>query len=238
MRVVLLQIKLDSQSRSANVQHINAVIDQAAGADPPPDLLVLPGACDTGGAAPGSDWSDVSSVAMTANLSTKAREWGVYMAAGAHLRRDQDVFGCSLLFDPDGDVAVRAVHEASLEDPATASPIESWPSPVGPMAVLDPCAAQPLSQWVDQDGADGLMALPTSGGWTGARNRSMNANIEALRSGSQRDSGTYFAVVAEARAKSSAESAPATFLCTPDGEVMACVQGAEEAVLHVQVVLG
>ena len=238
MRVVLLQISLDPKSRSANVQHINAVIDEAAAADPPPDLLVLPGACDTGGATPDSGWSEVSSEAMTANLSSKAREWGVYMAAGGHFRRDQDVLPCSLLFDPDGDVTGRTAHDHPIDEPKTASPIESWPTPVGRMAVLDSFAAPPLSQWVDQGGVGVLLALPTSRGWTGVRRRRMNDNIEALRSGSQRVSGTYFAFVAEACAKVAAESAPATFLCAPDGGIIARVEGDEEAILHVQVRFG
>lgn len=238
MRVVLLQINLDPMSRSANVQHINATIDEAAGADPPPDLLVLPGACDTGGAAPGSRWSDAASTAISAGLSHKSREWGVYLAAGVHRQSDQDVLACSLLFDPDGDVALRSICDSSLDDPVAAPPIESWPTPVGSMAVLDPGAAPPLSSRVDQIASGRLVALPMSRGWTGARRRCMNDNIEALRSGTQRVSGTHFAVVVEARAKVSADPIPGTFLCAPDGKVIVCVDGTEEAILHAQVPLG
>ena len=53
MKAALLQVRLAPRSLARNVQAILSAIDRAGHVDPPPDLLVLPGACDSGGAAPG-----------------------------------------------------------------------------------------------------------------------------------------------------------------------------------------
>ena len=53
MKVALLQIRLEPKSPAANLQRLNEAIERAARVDPAPDLLVLPGACDTGGGQAG-----------------------------------------------------------------------------------------------------------------------------------------------------------------------------------------
>ena len=47
MRVALLQIRQDAKSRAASIQSMIAAIDKAARRAQAPDLLILPGACDT-----------------------------------------------------------------------------------------------------------------------------------------------------------------------------------------------
>lgn len=142
MRVALLQIRLETKSPAANIQRLNEAIERAAGVDPAPDLLVLPGACDTGGATSGRRWHDASLECAKENIAWKAREWGVFVAAGLHVRRGDTLQACALLFDPDGDVVACSVAPARAE---SIMPAEPWPSAVGELAVLEVTIAGPVN---------------------------------------------------------------------------------------------
>ena len=96
------------------MQRLNEALERAAGVDPAPDLLVLPGACDTGGATSGRRWPNASLECARENIAWKAREWGVFVAAGLHVRRGDTLQACALLFDPDGDVVARSVAPSKL----------------------------------------------------------------------------------------------------------------------------
>ena len=81
-----MQLRFAPQSRAANAQRLIAAIERASEADPAPDLIVLPGACDTGGVRLGSDWNEATLQGIAETLAWKAREWGVFIAAGLHRR--------------------------------------------------------------------------------------------------------------------------------------------------------
>ena len=108
MRAALLQLRIDSQSRAANLSQALRMIDEACSADPSPDLVILPEACDTG--QPEGRTSSITPAMADGfgqSLASKAREWGVYVAAGFHQVVDGAPIGSAALYDPDGDVVVR-----------------------------------------------------------------------------------------------------------------------------------
>lgn len=186
MRVALLQIRLEPKSPAGNIQRLNAAIERAARADPAPDLLVVPGACDTGGATSTRRWHDASLECAKENIAWKAREWGIFIAAGLHLRRGDTLQRCALLFDPDGDVVARSVAPAEAE---AIMPAEPWPSVVGELAVLEVTIASPLSERVTVKKRGVMIAMPTSANLTGKRRRAAEANFTGLRNEPDAGSG-------------------------------------------------
>lgn len=101
MRIALLQIRVHARSRGANLAHVLRQVARAAEGVPAPDLLVLPACCD------GLN-GDEATVAMAQgfgeSLAAAAREWGVYVAAGALQPASGGVCQQARLYDPDGDV--------------------------------------------------------------------------------------------------------------------------------------
>lgn len=117
MRVALLQLALDGRSASRNMQRILGAIGTVARQDPAPDLIVLPGGCDSGGASPPRDaWPAVLSAVREA-IALQAREWGVYIAAGLHRREATGYEPYTAVFDRDGDLALGCPGET--EGPAS-----------------------------------------------------------------------------------------------------------------------
>ena len=237
MRVALLQIRLDPKSRAANMQRLNAAVDRAAGVDPAPDLLVLPGACDTGGAPAGRTFSDAGLEGIRANLAWKAREWGVFIAAGSHVRRAENLVPCALLFDADGDIVVQSIAPADSEDVEQVVPVEPWPSAVGRIAVLEPTVGTPLADCVADGGPGTLIAMPVSAALTGKRRRNADANIALLRADPDADRAAYWAVVSEASQPGlpQGDNEPLTFLRTPGGRILASAADRDETLMQVDV---
>ncbi len=101
MRITLLQLAVRPSGRSANLSHVFRHLVGAAESDPPPDLVVLPAACDGAqreGVTPGM------AQAFSESIAAAAREWGIYVAAGALGVEDQRMLDKACLYDPDGDV--------------------------------------------------------------------------------------------------------------------------------------
>lgn len=234
MRVALLQIRLETKSPAANIQRLNEAIERAAGVDPAPDLLVLPGACDTGGATSGRRWHDASLECAKENIACKAREWGVFVAAGLHVRRGDTLQACALLFDPDGDVVARSVAPARAE---SIMPAEPWPSAVGELAVLEVTIAGPVNEWVTMKERRVMIALPTSSSLTGKRRRAADANLTGLRNDPDVDCSVYWAVVVEAERPETPkdENRLATCLYGPKGTILVSADTAREIILYAEV---
>lgn len=235
MRVALLQIRFDRSGVAANMQHINEVIDAAAGAEPTTDLLVLPGECDTGGMATRAVREAETCARMKANLSSKAREWGVYLAAGAHGPRDGAIVPYVFLIDPDGDTVIRDPGAAGTD----AATVEIWSSSVGPMTVMDAAGEASPGERVAAVAGSSLVAVPVSESRLTAVRKRVWANVAAIADGAGRNSGAYWAVVCSARTESgpSGEGSRATFLCGPGGEILARADGLDESVVYADVVL-
>lgn len=105
MRVALVQVRIESPGRSANLARVMNRLVQVVQTVPAPDLVVLPAGCD------GSGRDDVTPAMIQGfgeSLAAVAREWGVYVA-GAFLEDDGGTrFEQARLYDPDGDVIGRS----------------------------------------------------------------------------------------------------------------------------------
>lgn len=234
MRVALLQIRLEPKSPAANVQSLNEAIERAARVDPAPDLLVLPGACDTGAATSGRRWHDASLECAKENLAWKAREWGIFIAAGLHVRRGDTLQACALLFDPDGDVIARSV---APDGTGETEPIKPWPSAVGELAVLEATIAGPVNDWVAVKERRVMIAMPTSSSLTGKRRRSADTNLMCLRNDPAIGCGAYWAIVVEAEKPQMPEddNRLTTCLYGPKGTVLVAADSAGEIILYAEV---
>ncbi len=234
MRVALLQIRLEPKSPAANLQGMNEAIERAARVDPAPDLLVLPGACDTGGAASGRRWHDASLECTKENIAWKAREWGVFIAAGLHVRRGDTLQPHALLFDPDGDVVARSLAPAEAE---AIMPTEPWPSAVGELAVREVTMAGSSNEWATVKERRVMIALPTSSSLTGKRRRAADANLTKLRNDPDVGCGAYWAVVVEAEKAEMPkdENRLTTCLYGPKGTILVSADTAREMILYAEV---
>jgi predicted amidohydrolase len=101
MRIALLQLRVSRRGRSANLAHVLGRVIAAAEAVPAPDLLVLPACCD---GVDGGEVTEAMAQGFGESLAAAAREWGVFLAAGALRAVDGKVCEQGRLYDPDGDV--------------------------------------------------------------------------------------------------------------------------------------
>lgn len=240
MRVGLLQVRLRSDSPAANVQVILAAIDRAGRADPSPDLLVLPGGCDTGGKEPAGDFPLAVLETTREAIASKAREWGLYIAAGVHTTVDGRFEPASVLLDPDGDI-VAAAHRPSIEDERqTSREAGSYCPSIGPIEM----ACRDEDRLVDQLGvlgaAGGLVVAPFDRrDVLGKDIKSAPSDIKNALCGAGNGNGIYLAVVRPAGAgKVDRENKDfGSFVCGPDGNVLAAVEDSKEGIAFTNVPL-
>lgn len=239
MRVALVQVRLDPKSNAANVEQLCAAIDRAAEGDPAPDLLVLPGACDTGGAAPRSGWRPAVLEGVLESIAWKAREWGVLVAAGLHVSHEETFVPCAALFDADGDIVARSAAAASRARSEAGAPAETWSSSVGDVGVLDPSVAGSGEERITTGVGGTLIAVPVCSAASGARRRAAEANIARLRQKPGPGRGLYWAVVtASGSPWANDAGGPGTFVTGPDGVLLASASDPGETIVYVDVPLG
>lgn len=238
MKMALLQIRLNSKSRAANVQELNAAIDRAAGTSPALDVVVLPGACDTG-SAPRRGWSEAGLQGVKESIAFKAREWGVFIAAGVHLAHGHALEPCAVLFDPDGDIVVRSVASVAGVRSESIRPVEPWSSAIGDVGVLEPTITGPLEERVRVSEQGAMIAVPVCRSAMGRMQRTVDANMALLRNGATTGHGIYWAVVAAAGDEDmpTGESVLTTFLRGPDGAVLAAASGPDETIVYADVAM-
>jgi hypothetical protein len=109
-----------SEHRSSNLQKMMDAFDQAAGGDPAPDMVVMPGGCDGGGVIGGRAVPIGCTYSYRSALAGKAREWGVYAAGGYHGGLGGVSSAVSVLFDANGDCLLEApgLRRLAEESPA------------------------------------------------------------------------------------------------------------------------
>ena len=237
MRIALVQLRLEAKSRAANIQGLGAAIDRAAQVRPAPDLVVLPGACDTGGGTFGRGHTPATLTGVGETIAWKAREWGVFIAAGLHCRRGESIVASAVLFDPDGDVVACGVGPVASEGGSPAAPLELWSCALGDLGVLEP-SGRPLFGGAPNFGGRGaLVAVPVHGA-TAALRRRTAAAAEAVRHDAAFRGEAWWAVTSAAGAgpATSAEGAT-TFLCDPGGHLAAWADTSEETIIHAEVPL-
>ena len=236
MRVALVQLRLNAKSRAANVKGVMAAIARASQVQPAPDLLVLPGACDTGGATFGRGHSEATLTGVRETIAWMAREWGVFIAAGLHCRRDDTTVPCALLFDPDGDIVARSIAAAVNEGGPPSGPIALWPSVVGDIGVFEPSAGAPLGYMPDFEARGAFIAMPAAGANAAGRRRTAQA-VEAVRHDAAVRGAAWWGVTAAAGevVQAADTGGPATFLCDPHGHLAASAGTADETIVHAEV---
>lgn len=232
MRVALLQIRFDPKSRSANLQAVLAAIGQAAGAEPAPDLLILPGACDTAGVA-GADGATLASRSgFCEALAAQAREWGVFIAAGMGAANADEGGAQALLFDPDGDVLARA----AIEERSSSDACPSWANTaLGVVGVALPS----VSKTEPPVPAGAMIAVPIIAASAKRRASADERFVSALLGADNGRQGAYWAVVTPAgpAAEPWEAKVPGTFLCDPEGKVWARADTTDEIVVLADVPL-
>lgn len=238
MRVALLQLGLDSQGRGANLQNLVAGIHRAASTTPAPDLLVLPGSCDTGGAVPKGRLREASLQSVRETIAWEARDWGVYIAVGLHRLRDDTLVPWAALFDPDGDLA--AQDPAHAENTSGASRIEMWQTAVGSLGVVQPSLGGSLADRLGTVEEGAFIAVPFSVPDPGSRQpRGPMAGLPPRRGGPEVRAGVFRGVVAPAgyNFTASGEQGWRTGVYDSEGNAVVTADNAEEAIVHAEVPL-
>ena len=240
MRVALLQPELDVRMRAANLQSLVRAIGRAAQQEPAPDLVILPGGCDTGGVAADRGYPAALRQGFREAIAHQAREWGVYIAAGLHHSPANGSEVGALLFDPDGDlVALTALGAARGEEPVPQ--VALYTSPVGTLGVSlgviielsdAPEPAEPGAP-IAPAPTGALIAVPIATTTTARKTRADERFVAALLGREDARVGAYWAVVCPAGAPAAPWSTgtAATFICGPDGRVIAEATGLNETMV-------
>lgn len=232
MRVAMAQVRLDDASRSATIQDIMSAVDRAADTDPAPDLVVLPGGCDGDGRATAAVRESVVEA-----IAHRAREWGVYVAAGMHGGAQREA--CALLFDADGDMVACSSQSNAGEPDSDASNVVIHESPCGAIGVVDPTSIGYGQACESTAGREVVMAVPIPDR-VGKRSAAVRANIESFLLPAPVGGGAYWAVVLPAQRDPGPSRKPASHregsvLWAPDGSPLAAADGSDEAMVFVDV---
>lgn len=235
MKVALVQVQLDPRCRAANVQAISRAIDRAGRTETGLDLLVLPDDCDTGGASPERMHYASTREGIRALLAFKAREWGVYIAAGLHERTEEGYRRCSVLYDPDGHVVAAAAASGEEED-RTAGCMVYWPTPVGMLGV---CVTQAgaVCRVPFRTAGGALVALPLAPSSSGRFRRADEKQVESILNDPGVRGDAYWAIVSPAGLEdnSLANWPGGSFVCAPNGRVIKATSTTDESVLVARV---
>jgi hypothetical protein len=172
-------------------------------------------------------------------IAFKAKEWGVYVAAGLHAQCGEIWVPSAFLFDPDGDVVAAGVHPSSGDVDRYAVPPARWSCALGGIGVFVPCSALPSAEvaWKGWEGT--FIALPLALALTGKQRRVDEANAASLRDDPAARRGAYWGVVrpADVQEAPMSEDAAATFVCGPRGKPLAVADTTGETIVFADVSL-
>ncbi len=108
MRVAVIQMEVDGESRANNQRRAFELIAEAAEMDPVPEVICLPGRCEGGSLVEGDDAaSAVTSETFTEVLASQAREMGVSVVVGFAEFDGQRQYDCAAWIDADGDMLLK-----------------------------------------------------------------------------------------------------------------------------------
>ena len=195
MRVALLQLGAIQKSRSANLQSLMAAIDRAASDDDELDVLVLPAIGDTRAIKTGQRGLFASA---SETVAWKAREWGVYIAAGLCVKEIEAIRPRSFLFDPDGDVVART-GAVSYRESGAYQGLGCWfSSPVGRIGVVDPQTIKAFIDSTNDGRKEGFVAYPLPSPKTAVERRFVASTIQSIRSCTDPTLGVFWGVAGRA----------------------------------------
>jgi predicted amidohydrolase len=103
--VCMIPMNVQPGKRAANLGRALELMERAGDLEPSPDLIVFPECIDLGLGkhAPTSDMVEAIGGSFGESLAERARDLGVYVAAGLTERQHDRLFSCAVLIDPDGD---------------------------------------------------------------------------------------------------------------------------------------
>ena len=109
MRVCLIPMQVQPGKRSANLGRALECMERVGAEEPAPDLMVFPEGLDWGLPPAELDPAIVEPRGgpFVESLAQRARELGIYLAAGLTELEDECLFSCAVLIDPDADVILR-----------------------------------------------------------------------------------------------------------------------------------
>lgn len=238
MIVGLLHIELEPQSGAGNMQRILRAIEEGARVDPAPDLLVLPGACDTGGVPIDRAFPEARLLGLREGIAAKAKEWGIFIAAGLHERVEGDYGLSAVMFDPDGDLICRAGDPTLDVNPLEPVPVQTS-TVAGDFGVFEPSASAPLEGAFTVEPRGAFVALPLGLSKLAKMRRVGESNLEAIRNVRSARGGAHWGVV---RAFKPGQGEAATkrvgaFVCDPEGKVLASAPCGEPCQLFAEVAI-
>lgn len=232
MRVALIQLALSGKSPAQDLQHVSAAIDRAGSTSPAPDLIALPGLCDIGSARSAGGITDSFLACARENLASKAKEWGVFVSAGLHVRVDGKLVPYAILLDSDGDAVARSGGAFPAD-----SPISLWSSPIGTLGVLEPTL--PFSDEevpVElQDG--GLVVIPMASTMSKTRRRALDEGLARMGDNTLGTRGVHVAIVSPAGATDGSVDVPMTLIRGRGGKTLASVKDGSEATAFAKIEL-
>jgi predicted amidohydrolase len=140
--VCMIPMNVQPDKRAANLGRALLLMEQAGNLEPSPDLIVFPECMDLGlgEQAPASEMVERVGGPFTESLAERARDLGVYVAAGLTERYHDQLFSCAVLIDPDGDTILH--HRRITADPRRSSYFASGDTlrvrrtPLGMLALL------------------------------------------------------------------------------------------------------
>lgn len=230
MRLACLQIRLDVTGRAGILQALIAAIEHAARLVPAPDLLVLPGDCDTGMAAKGPGWYGAALWNVRESISSKAREWGVFIAVGLHVNVRDTLVPYAILFDADGD-GVSISPPTAPSDSRGRPESKLWPMSGISVGVFEPTEVSGPSCATDPKGSIAI-AVPAS--TKGRDLKVADSHIAALRTDPAVGGGAYWAVAVPAYGNGRKEMIP-SFVRAPDGTILASADDGAERVVCAEI---
>ncbi len=168
-------------------------------------------------------------------IAFRAREWGVYIAVGLHLWEREHLIPCAVVFDANGDIVARSRVQSRHPVESPSSTGSFFASPVGTIGVYEMSgsgAGRPIT--VVSSGSC-VVCVPVAG-TTDKQRSAVAGQIEGLRKTDSARSHAYWAVVVPASKRGAPSGKTVTsFLCAPDGSVLAAAKNLEETILFADV---
>jgi len=109
VKVCLIPMEVLPGKRAANLARALDWMEQVGALEPAPDLLVFPECVDLGitDRPPAPDLVEPAGGPFAESLAERARDLGIYVAAGLTEQRDESLLSSAILLDPDGDTILR-----------------------------------------------------------------------------------------------------------------------------------
>lgn len=235
MRLALLQVRLVATSRSENVQAVTRAIDEAARCEQAPDLIVLPGACDTGGKELTAPTTMAAHQAVREAIASKAREWGVFIAAGLHVGERGAFRHAVLLFDPDADTLLSTANGTAEAAQSVSSGASTTATAVGTIGVCDPREPTAASAPVANAVPPAVIAISCTAPSTNRKAGQTAAATPGWPGGLP--PGQMWAVVVPAceSAARDASAVPTSFVTRADGSILVAASDGRETILRANV---